>query len=57
MLTLQQAREVYLGRQVQKEFPPIDSFPGGVFSGIVKKIDSGVPDRDGIKWDMLFSIQ
>lgn len=51
-LTAQQAKKVYMGAEIVKEFPP-----QGVFRGKVYKIDINMPDGDGVVWPLLFKVK
>ena len=59
MLSLKQARTVFVGQRVSKYFEPNpdEQFPGGVFSGTVTAVRANAPDSEGVVWDLLFGVK
>ncbi|KAI3430279.1 hypothetical protein D9Q98_004875 [Chlorella vulgaris] len=57
-LSLANARTLYQGAQIAKTFKPNadTGFEGGLFSGLVSKVERNVTDADGVRWPILFLI-
>jgi hypothetical protein len=59
MITVKQARAVYLGAEVSKFFSPNPdlSEPGGTYKGVVQRVTANVKDGAGVVWPLLFHIR